>query len=189
MCFYGLIAEYFRIPLANLRAVLSAVDITTVRQILQYFSRNQGTLQLTDDYLGTMVSVPFHTHLVSDGSFFPELVPLLALVSPADIQSLPPLQTNLIVRNTINSNIRSLSVKQRRAFGRWYSRALSSLNMTAGSTSFIRVTGNLIVYLPCHSFQHLSPAQVTDTTPLCETRAATARQSSVVSIVSIANVQ
>ncbi|XP_071257607.1 stereocilin [Salvelinus alpinus] len=157
---FFLIKEYFRIPLANLRAVLSAVDITTVRQILQYFSRNQGTLQFTDDYLGTMVSVLFQTHLVRDGSLFPELVPLLALVNPADIQSLPPLQTNLIVRNTINSNIRSLSVEQRRAFGRWYSRALSSLNMTAGGPSFIRDTGNLIVYLPFQSFQHLSPAQL-----------------------------
>lgn len=105
------------------------------------------------------------------------------------------LSLSIFRRNTINSNIRSLSVEQRRAFGRWYSRALSSLNMTAGGPSFIRDTGNLIVYLPFHSFQHLSPAQVTDTTPLCETRAspATARQLSVVSIVSVvvavANVQ
>ncbi|XP_045071302.1 stereocilin-like [Coregonus clupeaformis] len=63
-------------------------------------------------------------------------------------------------RDTINSIIRSLSAEQRRAFGRWYSRALSSLNMTAGGPSFIRDTGNLIVYLPFHSFQHLSPAQL-----------------------------
>ncbi|CAB1339535.1 unnamed protein product, partial [Coregonus sp. 'balchen'] len=141
---FFLIKEYFRIPLASLRAVLSAVDITT----------------LTDDYLGTMVSVLFQTHLVRDCSLFPELLPLLALVNPADIQSLPPLQTNLNVRDTINSIIRSLSAEQRRAFGRWYSRALSSLNMTAGGPSFIRDTGNLIVYLPFHSFQHLSPAQL-----------------------------
>ncbi|XP_045081401.1 uncharacterized protein LOC123492685 [Coregonus clupeaformis] len=64
------------------------------------------------------------------------------------------------MRDTINSIIRSLSAEQRRAFGRWYSRALSSLNMTAGGPSFIRDTGNLIVYLPFHSFQHLSPAQL-----------------------------
>lgn len=38
--------EYFRIPPASLRAVLSSVDVMTVRQILLYYSRNQDTLRV-----------------------------------------------------------------------------------------------------------------------------------------------
>ncbi|XP_019908687.2 stereocilin [Esox lucius] len=159
---FFLIKEYFRIPLASLRAVLSAVDFATVREITQYYSRNQATLQLTEDYLSTMISVFFQTQLVKDGNLFPELTPLLALASPADIQSLPPFQTYSSVIKTINGNIGSLSVEQRRAFGKWYSQAFSSLNITAGGLTLIRDTGNLIVYLPLQSFQHLSPAQLLD---------------------------
>lgn len=38
--------EYFNIPLSSLRSVLSAAPVTTVRLILQYYSRNQDTLQV-----------------------------------------------------------------------------------------------------------------------------------------------
>ncbi|KAL1007173.1 hypothetical protein UPYG_G00082990 [Umbra pygmaea] len=159
---FFLIKEYFRIPLASLKSVLSAVNINTVREIVLYYSRNQATLQLTSTYLSTMVSVFFQNQLVLNWSLFPDLTPLLSVASPADIQSLPSLQTDFNVRNTINNNIRSLSEEQRRAFGRWYNQALSSLNITAGGLSFIRDTGNLSVYLPFQSFQHLSPAQLLD---------------------------
>ncbi|XP_071762031.2 uncharacterized protein strc1 [Centroberyx gerrardi] len=157
---FFLIKEYFRIPLGSLRPVLSAVDITTVRQILQYYSRNKDTLQLSDEYLSTMVSVLFQTHLVKDGNLFPELAPLLSKASPADIQALPPLQNNINVRETINRNLLLMSVEQRQAFGQWYDQAISPLNITRGGPSVIRDTGNLIGYLPFHNFQHLSPAQL-----------------------------
>lgn len=54
-----------------------------------------------------------------------------------------------------------LNLEQRLAFGVWYSKALSPSNITLGPASIIRDGGNLIAYLPFHSFQHLSPAQVT----------------------------
>lgn len=38
--------EYFSIPLSSLRSVLSAAYVTTVRLILQYYSRNKDTLQV-----------------------------------------------------------------------------------------------------------------------------------------------
>lgn len=44
-----------------------------------------------------MVSVLFQTHLVKDGGLFPELAPLLAAASLADIQALPSLQNNINV--------------------------------------------------------------------------------------------
>lgn len=44
-----------------------------------------------------MVSSLFQTHLVKDGSIFPELAPLLAVASPADIHALPSLQNNINV--------------------------------------------------------------------------------------------
>ncbi|XP_042266738.1 uncharacterized protein LOC121896781 [Thunnus maccoyii] len=91
---FFIIKEYFSIPLSSLRSVLSVAHITTVRLILQYYSRNKDTLQLPDNYLSTMVSVLFQTHLVKDGSLFPELAPLLAAASPADIHALPSLQNN-----------------------------------------------------------------------------------------------
>nr|XP_046204444.1 uncharacterized protein LOC124035072 [Oncorhynchus gorbuscha] len=111
-----------------------------------------------------MVSVLFHTHLVRDRSLFPELVPLLSLVNPADIQS------DITAPLTDQPHCEKYHQRQHQepvggaaqGLGRWYSRALSSLNMTAGGPSFIRDTGNLIVYLPFHSFQHLSPAQLLD---------------------------
>ncbi|XP_056134793.1 stereocilin [Lampris incognitus] len=157
---FFLIKEYFRIPLRSLRPVFSAVDNTTVRQILQYYSRNQDMLQLTDEYLSTMVSVLFQVHLLKDASLFPELAPLLAVARPADIRGLPPLQTNDNVRETINSNLLLMSEEQRWAFGQWYGRAVGPHRITSGSLSLIGDTGNLIVYLPFHSFQHLSPAQL-----------------------------
>lgn len=131
--------EYFNIPLSNLKSVLSAAHITTVRLILQYYSRNKDSLQvnihqkhlpffpfflhgilcpsyITQDriladtdllsasvvqlpkqYLSTMVSVLFQTHLAKDGSLFPELAPLLAAATPSDIQALPSLQNNVNV--------------------------------------------------------------------------------------------
>lgn len=77
------------------------------------------------------------------------------------------LSINLPFRlNLINSTISSLSPEQRQAFGLWFSRSLSAVNVTAGGPSFIRDCGNLIAYLPFRSFQHLSPAQVTAIEPL-----------------------
>ena len=54
-----------------------------------------------------------------------------------------------------------MSLDLRQAFGRWYGQAMGPLNMTIAGPSLISDTGNLIAYLPFHSFQHLSPAQVT----------------------------
>ncbi|KAM7406055.1 hypothetical protein PAMP_000459 [Pampus punctatissimus] len=159
---FFIIKEYFNIPLSNLRLVLSATHITTVRLILQYYSRNKDTLQLPDMYLSTMVSVLFQTHLVKDGSLFPELAPLLAAATPADIHALPSLQNNANVRETINGYLGHMSLDQRRAFGLWYSKVLPLSNITRGHQSLIRDTGNLIAYLPFHNFQHLSPAQLLD---------------------------
>lgn len=62
---------------------------------------------------------------------------------------------------TINRNLWRLTPEQRLAFGLWYSKAWSPSNITLGPPSIIRDTGNLIAYLPFHTFQHLSPAQVT----------------------------
>ncbi|KAI5088774.1 stereocilin-like, partial [Silurus meridionalis] len=171
------IKQYFQIPLTRLRAVLSSVDINTMRLILHYYNRNQEILQLTQNYLRTMLSVLIQTHLKQDAALFYDLVPLLSLSQPEEIISLPPLQTNLIAQikminmtilfvnlshriNLINSIIPGLSSDQRQAFGSWFSQSLSAANVTAGGPSFIQDFGNLIAYLPFHSFQHLSPAQV-----------------------------
>nr|XP_046254951.1 stereocilin [Scatophagus argus] len=159
---FFVIKEYFSIPLSSLRSVLSAAHVTTVRLILQYYSRNKDTLQLPDKYLSTMVSVLFQTHLVKDDSLFPELAPLLATASPADIQALPSLQNNGNVRETINRNLWQMTPDQRWAFGMWYSKAMPPSSITGGHQSLIRDTGNLIAYLPFHNFQHLSPAQLLD---------------------------
>ncbi|XP_070762114.1 stereocilin [Enoplosus armatus] len=159
---FFVIKEYFSIPLSSLRPVLSAAHITTVRLILQYYSRNKDTLQLPNKYLSTMVSVLFHTHLVKDGSLFPELAPLLAAASPADIKALPSVQNNINVRETINRNLGQMTLDQRRAFGLWYSKVMPPSSITRGHQSLIRDTGNLIAYLPFHNFQHLSPAQLLD---------------------------
>ncbi|KAF5904405.1 stereocilin-like, partial [Clarias magur] len=154
------IKQYFQIPLASLRAVLSSVDMNTMRLILQYYNRNQENLQLTGDYLRIMVSALIQIHLRQDETLFFDLGPLLSLADPKDISSLPPLQTNVVVLNLINSTIGRLSLEQRQAFGLWFSQAVSSANMTAGGSSFIRDCGNLIAYLPFRSFQNLSPAQI-----------------------------
>ncbi|XP_077084751.1 stereocilin [Siphateles boraxobius] len=159
---FFLIKEYFRIPLSHLRSVLSAADIIIVREVLQYYNRNYATLQLTDDYLRTMVSVLFQIHLPRDISLFPDMGLLLARATPSDIMSMPPLQNNINALSIINFSIKNLSLEQRQAFGQWFSRSMSLPNMTAGSLSFIRDTGNLIAYLPFQSFQYLSPAQLLD---------------------------
>ncbi|KTG41982.1 hypothetical protein cypCar_00006957, partial [Cyprinus carpio] len=157
-----LLQEYFRIPLSHLRSVLSAADSIIVREILLYYNRNYATLQLTDDYLHTMVSVLFQIHLPRDISLFPDMGLLLALATPSDILSIPPLQNNINALSIINFSIKNLSREQQQAFGRWFSQSMSLPNMTAGSLSFIRDTGNLIAYLPFKSFQYLSPAQLLD---------------------------
>lgn len=72
--------------------------------------------------------------------------------------------------NLMNSTISSLSPEQRQAFGSWFSQTLSVANMTAGGPSFVTDSGHLIAYLPFRSFQNLSPAQVTPTPPLPDTR-------------------
>ncbi|XP_042583590.1 stereocilin isoform X1 [Cyprinus carpio] len=159
---FFLIKEYFRIPLSHLRSVLSAADSIIVREILLYYNRNYATLQLTDDYLHTMVSVLFQIHLPRDISLFPDMGLLLALATPSDILSIPPLQNNINALSIINFSIKNLSREQQQAFGRWFSQSMSLPNMTAGSLSFIRDTGNLIAYLPFKSFQYLSPAQLLD---------------------------
>ncbi|XP_067255585.1 stereocilin [Chanodichthys erythropterus] len=159
---FFLIKEYFRIPLSHLRSVLSAADVMIVREILQYYNRNYATLQLTDDYLHTMVSVLFQIHLPKDINLFPEMGLLLDLATPSDIMSMPPLQNNIHVLSIINFSIKNLSLEQQQAFGRWFSQSMSLLNVTAGGLSFIRDTGNLIAYLPFQSFQNLSPAQLLD---------------------------
>ncbi|KAI4871925.1 hypothetical protein NFI96_017914, partial [Prochilodus magdalenae] len=157
-----LIKEYFRIPLASLKAVFSSVDVSTMRQILQYFSRNQANLQLTEEYMHTMVNILIHVQLRQDVTLFFDLSPLLSLATPEDISSLPPLQNDVNVLNIINSIINNLSLEQRQAFGWWYSQSVGKGNMTAGGLSFIRDHGNLIAYLPFNSFQYLTPAQLLD---------------------------
>ncbi|XP_056464092.1 uncharacterized protein strc1 [Gadus chalcogrammus] len=157
-----LIQEYFRIPLESLRAVLSGVDNTTAREILEHYSRHKNSLQLTDVYLSAMVSVFIPVHLWKDSRLFTELAPLLPWASLADINALPPLQSNAFVRGAINDNLALMRLALRQAFGQWFSRAMAPLNMTSGARSLIRDTGNLIVYLPFQSFQHLSPAQLLD---------------------------
>ncbi|XP_034019240.1 uncharacterized protein LOC117504004 [Thalassophryne amazonica] len=158
---YVIIKEYFRLPLAILRPVLSMSHVTTVRLILQYYSRNKDRLQLSDEYLSTMVSVVLQTHVVKDGSLLSELDELLVAASPADIRALPPLQTNANVRETINRNLQHMSPDQQWAFGWWYSNALDGDDIVRGHLSLIRDTGNLIAYLPFYNFQHLSAGQVT----------------------------
>ncbi|XP_067297525.1 uncharacterized protein strc1 [Pseudorasbora parva] len=159
---FFLIKEYFRIPLSNLRSVLSAADVIIVREILQYYNRNYATLQLSDDYLHTMVSVLFQIHLPKDISLFPDMGLLLALATPADIMSMPLLKNNINALSIINFSIKNLSLEQQQAFGRWFSQSMSLTNMTASSLSFIRDIGNLIAYLPFQSFQYFSPAQLLD---------------------------
>ncbi|XP_034733689.1 stereocilin isoform X2 [Etheostoma cragini] len=159
---FSVIKEYFSIPLSSLSSVLSSAHITTVRLILQYYSINKDTLQLPAKYLSTMVSVLFQVHLVKDDSLFPELAPLLAAASPADIGALPSLQNNNNVRETINRYLGDLTPDQRQAFGLWYNRGLLPSNIIRAQQSFIRDTGNLIAYLPFYNFQHLSPAQLLD---------------------------
>ncbi|KAM9765806.1 stereocilin [Menidia menidia] len=157
-----LIKEYFSLPLTSLRPVLEAAHVSTVRLILQYYGRIKNTLQLSDKYLSTMVSVLLQTHLASDPKLFPELVPLLTAASPSDIQAFPPMQNNANVREIINRNLDSMSMDQREAFGLWYSNVLPTSSIIGGQQSLIRDTGNVIAYLPFQSFQHLSAAQLLD---------------------------
>ncbi|XP_029951151.1 uncharacterized protein LOC115391170 [Salarias fasciatus] len=89
-----LIKEYFDLPLSSVRPVFSAAHIRTVRLILQYYSSNKDTLQLSEAYLSSMVSVLLQTHLVKDEKLIPELAPLLAKASPGDIQAFPSLQSD-----------------------------------------------------------------------------------------------
>ncbi|XP_049573890.2 stereocilin [Syngnathus scovelli] len=159
---YLIIKEYFNIPLASLKSVLSDLHFTTIRLILQYYTRNKHTLKLTDNYLSTLASVLFKSHLAKDGNLFSELAPLLKAASPTDIYSLPSLQNNPNVRETINNNLGHMSADQQRAFGLWYSKILPPSNITAAHQSLIRDTGNVITYLPFQNFQHLSPAQLLD---------------------------
>ena len=56
-----------------------------------------SVFQLPNQYLPIMLSVLLHTHVKNDVSLFPELAPLLASASTADIQALPSLQNNVIV--------------------------------------------------------------------------------------------
>ncbi|KAM8894443.1 stereocilin isoform 2-T2 [Spinachia spinachia] len=156
------IKEYFSLPLSSLSSVLGAAHITTVRLILQYYSGKKNMLKLPDKYLSTMLSALFQTHLVKEASLFPELVPLMAAASLADIEALPSLQDNINVRETINRYLERMTVDQRRAFGKWYSRVLPPSLITSGNQSLIRDTGNLIAYLPINNFQHLSSAQLLD---------------------------
>ncbi|TRZ00957.1 hypothetical protein DNTS_009708 [Danionella cerebrum] len=156
---FFLIKEYFRIPLAYLRSVLTAADTVIIREILQYYNRNYASLQLSDDYLHTMVSVLFQVHLTKDVSLFADMGLLLPLATPAAIMSMPPLP-NINALSMIDLSTRNLSLEQQQAFGQWFTQSMSLFNMTASSLSFVRDMGNLITYLPFQSFQHLSPAQL-----------------------------
>lgn len=44
--------------------------------------------------MSAMASVLFQKHLTADDSLFPDAAALLLTATPADIQALPPLQTN-----------------------------------------------------------------------------------------------
>ncbi|XP_058484473.1 stereocilin [Solea solea] len=157
---FPVIKEYFNIPLSSLRSVLRAAHINTVRLILQYYSSHRDTLQLSDKYLSTMMSVLLQTHVVRDESFFPELAPLLASANPTDILALPSLQNDKIVTNAINRNLVHMTLEQRQAFGSWYSKVMPPSKIIEGHESLIADTGDLIVYLPFRYFQHLSRAQL-----------------------------
>lgn len=72
----------------------------SLRSDLQYCihaNRVVSVFQLPDEYLSTVVSVLLQTHLLKDGSLFPDLAPLLAEATTADIHALPSLQNNLSV--------------------------------------------------------------------------------------------
>lgn len=71
----------------------------SLRSDIQYcpHANRVSVFQLPDEYLSTVVSVLFHTHLLKDGSLFPDLAPLLAEATTADIHALPSLQNNLSV--------------------------------------------------------------------------------------------
>ncbi|XP_015239911.1 PREDICTED: stereocilin [Cyprinodon variegatus] len=155
------IKEYFSLPLSSLRPVLAAAHISTVRLILQYYNRFKDSLQLSDEYQSTMVSVLLKIHQAKDEKLLLELGSLLAAASPTDIQALSSM-LNINVRETINTNMDRMSLAQREAFGLWYSKVMSASNITGGHLSLIRDTGNLIAYLPFQSFQHLSAAQLFD---------------------------
>ncbi|XP_076855509.1 stereocilin [Brachyhypopomus gauderio] len=155
-----LIQEYFRVPLGRLRAVLSSVDVSTMRLILLYFIRNKDNLQLTDAYMRTIVAVLIQVHLKLDRTLFFIMGPVLKLAAPEDISHIPLPQNDVNVLITINNNINDLSLEQRRAFGWWFSQTLDAASVTAAGQSFIGDRGNVIAYLPFASFQHLSPAQL-----------------------------
>ncbi|XP_068596984.1 uncharacterized protein strc1 [Brachionichthys hirsutus] len=158
----AIIKEYFSVPLGSLRSVLSANHVATIRLILQFYSRNRDQLKLSTAYLSTMVSVVLQTHVVKDANLLTEMAPMLTAATPADISALPSLQNDIDVRETINSNLLNMSLDQRWAFGLWYSQVTPASAIAAGRQSLIRDTGNLIAYLPFHTFQHLSPAQLLD---------------------------
>ncbi|XP_055010231.1 uncharacterized protein LOC129409138 isoform X1 [Boleophthalmus pectinirostris] len=130
--------------------------------ILLYYSQKKDNLQLPQNYLPTLASVLFQTHLATDGTLFSDLASLLALASPADIKALPLLQNNAKVRETINLYLDQMSLEQRNAFGAWLGTVMLPINITRGQQSLIRDTGNLITYLPFYNFQHLSAAQLMD---------------------------
>lgn len=69
----------------------------SLRSHIQYCihaNRVVSVFQLPDEYLSTVVSVLFQTHLLKDGSLFPDLAPLLAEATTVDIHALPSLQNN-----------------------------------------------------------------------------------------------
>ncbi|XP_028295282.1 uncharacterized protein strc1 [Gouania willdenowi] len=158
----AVIQEYFNLPLSSLKPVLLTAHIRTVRLILQYYSSKKGTLHLSNEYLSTMVSVLLQNHLVKDHQLFLELAPLLNSSSPADVHNLPQLQNQPSVLQAINTNLESMSLDLRRAYGLWYSKTMSPSNIIGGHDSLIRDTGNLIAYLPFQHFQHFSAAQLLD---------------------------
>ncbi|XP_021165239.2 stereocilin [Fundulus heteroclitus] len=156
------IKEYFQLPLSSLSPVLAATHISTIRLILQYYNRFKNSLQLSEEYQSTMVSVLLKTHQPIDDKLLLELGSLLTAASPADIQALPSIQINANLREFINKNMERMSLAQREAFGLWYGKSMSPSNITGGHQSLIRDTGNLIAYLPFHGFQHFSAAQLLD---------------------------
>uniref|UniRef100_A0A3B5R2A0 Stereocilin 1 n=1 Tax=Xiphophorus maculatus TaxID=8083 RepID=A0A3B5R2A0_XIPMA len=157
-----LMKEYLSLPLSSLKPVLAAAHISTIRLILQYYNSFKNTIKLSKEYQSTMVSVILKTHQATDSKLLLDLGSLLVAVSPDDIKTFPSLQNNDNLREIINTNLDRMSLAQREAFGLWYSKVLSPSNITGGHQSLIRVTGNLIAYLPFQLFQHLSAAQLLD---------------------------
>lgn len=73
-----------------------SMGLVSVEYAVNWFL-HASVCQLPDKYVATVLSVLFQTHLVKEASLFPELLPLVAAASPADIEALPSVQDNVNV--------------------------------------------------------------------------------------------